>query len=230
MAKINEVDITSLLFQEGAAPATPASTKWRLYTKTDGLYVIDDAGAETGPLGTGGGGSGAMTVLKETVVSGSAVADIDWTSIPATSRHLLIEISARGTGTFTTQAILAQFNGDTAGNYDYQRHFGNNATSGAAASVGQISARVGVIAGASADSGKAGVSTIHIPDYAGTTFHKMGTSQQFGVSGTAAANLAVDNDGFLWRSTAAINRIRLFPNSGNFDVGTVATLYGLATA
>lgn len=50
MAKINEIDITSLLWQEGAAPSTPASTKWRLYFKTDGLYFKDDAGTETGPL------------------------------------------------------------------------------------------------------------------------------------------------------------------------------------
>lgn len=55
MAAIDEIDITSLLFQEGSAPSTPASTKWRAYFKTDGLYVIDDAGTETGPLGTGGG-------------------------------------------------------------------------------------------------------------------------------------------------------------------------------
>lgn len=54
MAKINEIDITSLTFQEGSAPTTPASTKWKIYTKTDGLYYIDDAGSETGPLGTGG--------------------------------------------------------------------------------------------------------------------------------------------------------------------------------
>lgn len=50
MAKINAIDITSLTFQEGSAPSTPASTKWKLYTKTDGLYYIDDAGVETGPL------------------------------------------------------------------------------------------------------------------------------------------------------------------------------------
>ena len=50
MAKINEIDITSLTFQEGAAPATPAATKWKAYFKTDGIYIIDDAGTETGPL------------------------------------------------------------------------------------------------------------------------------------------------------------------------------------
>lgn len=55
MAKISDVDITSLLFQEGSAPSTPASTKWRLYAKTDGVYYKDDAGVETGPLAASSG-------------------------------------------------------------------------------------------------------------------------------------------------------------------------------
>lgn len=43
-------ETTFIQFAEGVAPATPASTKWRVYFKTDGLYIIDDAGNETGPL------------------------------------------------------------------------------------------------------------------------------------------------------------------------------------
>lgn len=58
MAKIQDIDVTSLLFQEGSAPATPASTKWRLYTKTTGLFYKDDAGVETGPLAAASGGLG----------------------------------------------------------------------------------------------------------------------------------------------------------------------------
>jgi hypothetical protein len=54
MAKINEVDITSLTFQEGSAPSTPASTKWKAYFKTTGLFIIDDAGVETGPFAAAG--------------------------------------------------------------------------------------------------------------------------------------------------------------------------------
>lgn len=50
MAKITDIDITSLLWQEGSAPSTPASTKWRLYFKTNGLFMKDDAGVETGPF------------------------------------------------------------------------------------------------------------------------------------------------------------------------------------
>ena len=43
------------LQEESAMPSTPATGKWRLYFKSDGLYIIDDAGTETGPFGTGGG-------------------------------------------------------------------------------------------------------------------------------------------------------------------------------
>ncbi len=34
-------------FEEGTVPSTPTTAKWRLYFKTDGLYVVDDAGTET---------------------------------------------------------------------------------------------------------------------------------------------------------------------------------------
>lgn len=54
MAKITDIDITSLLFQEGSVPSTPASTKWRAYFKTTGMFVVDDVGTETGPLGAAG--------------------------------------------------------------------------------------------------------------------------------------------------------------------------------
>lgn len=50
MAKISEIDVPSLLWQEGSAPSTPAATKWRLYFTTAGLFYKDDAGAVTGPL------------------------------------------------------------------------------------------------------------------------------------------------------------------------------------
>lgn len=55
MAKISDVEIPSLLFAElGADPSTPATGKWRLYTKAGGIYLIDDAGAVIGPFSTGG--------------------------------------------------------------------------------------------------------------------------------------------------------------------------------
>jgi hypothetical protein len=45
------------LAEQASDPTTPASGKWRLYTKSGGLYIIDDAGTVVGPFAaaTGGG-------------------------------------------------------------------------------------------------------------------------------------------------------------------------------
>lgn len=77
MAKINDIDITSLLFQEGAAPAAPAVTKWRLYFKTTGLFVRDDAGVEIGPIGV----AAAFVGVRAYANAVTAVATGTWTSI-----------------------------------------------------------------------------------------------------------------------------------------------------
>lgn len=59
MAKLSDVEITSLLFKHQASDvAAPAAGFRRLYAKATGLFVRDSAGAVVGPLGTGGGGGG----------------------------------------------------------------------------------------------------------------------------------------------------------------------------
>jgi hypothetical protein len=44
------VDTGLILPDQGSTPSTPASGHTTVFTKSDGLYVVDDAGAETGPL------------------------------------------------------------------------------------------------------------------------------------------------------------------------------------
>lgn len=36
--------------EQGSNPATPAANKWKVYFKSDGLYIIDDAGVAIGPI------------------------------------------------------------------------------------------------------------------------------------------------------------------------------------
>lgn len=36
--------------ERGSAPTTPATGHWRVFTKSDGLYIVDDAGTVTGPF------------------------------------------------------------------------------------------------------------------------------------------------------------------------------------
>lgn len=49
--------------EQGSDPSTPATTKWKLYIKSGGLYLIDDAGVVSGPLGAGGGTSINKNIL-----------------------------------------------------------------------------------------------------------------------------------------------------------------------
>lgn len=74
MAKISDIEIPSLLFDEQVAdPTTPASGFGRLYVKAGALYFIDDAGAVTGPLGAAGGGSGiTQAYLGYNTIGGSS--------------------------------------------------------------------------------------------------------------------------------------------------------------
>ena len=63
MTVIRDYPNDSLLFAEGAPPATPASGHVRIYAGVSGgMYAIDDAGVST-PMtgGGGGGGSGDVT-------------------------------------------------------------------------------------------------------------------------------------------------------------------------
>lgn len=51
MTKMSDNESPSLLFaDQGSAPSTPASGFSRIFTKSDGVYVVDDAGNVTGPF------------------------------------------------------------------------------------------------------------------------------------------------------------------------------------
>lgn len=51
MPNIKNANISAIQFAEqGSDPATPAAGFWRLYVKSDGLYLIDDAAAVFGPF------------------------------------------------------------------------------------------------------------------------------------------------------------------------------------
>lgn len=52
MAAMDNAAISAIKFDElGSAPSTPATNDWKVYFKASGLFVIDDTGAELGPLG-----------------------------------------------------------------------------------------------------------------------------------------------------------------------------------
>ena len=62
--------------------------------------------------------------------------------------------------------------------------------------------------------------------YAGSTFKTCLVSTSADLNGSGSVERWVD----LWRSTSAISTILIYPSSGNFNVGTTATLYGILKA
>ncbi len=65
---INSIPMTD--YASTAAPATPASGKSRVFTRADGLYYMDDAGAETGPMAAGF--SNPMTTAGDIIYGGAS--------------------------------------------------------------------------------------------------------------------------------------------------------------
>jgi len=158
---------------------------------------------------------------------GSDQASISFTSIPSTFRHLLIIVTGRTTDAATINNIFLRFNNDSGANYDVQRlETTNNLTTNAAV-YGQTSAICGIIPGAgSSSASQAGLATITCANYAGTAFFKDFSAVGGGVCGTSGSNNFTIQSHGNWRSTAAINRVDLFPASNNFLTGTLASIYG----
>ena len=146
----------------------------------------------------------------------STATNVDFTSIASTYTDLKMVIA----GTVATaSSIYIQFNGDTANNYSYTDLTGDgtNATS----------TRLGNRANIPVSVWYSSVSQIEfdIFNYANTTTFKTVLSR------AASPSTLVRRYIGLWRKTPeAINRIYVYNDGVNFNVGTTFTLYGIKAA
>lgn len=158
-------------------------------------------------------------------VLGAAASSIDFSNIPSDYEDLVIVFNGRGTDAGADVAIQLQFNGDTGSNYDYeQAFFQNNGTFNQQSS--QTSIKAVQVPSAGSTSGFAGTATIEITNYRNTTYYKQ-VSSLGGENRTGTGPRAMSTWG-QWKNTAAINRVNISPGAGNWDVGTVVTLYARA--
>jgi hypothetical protein len=178
-----------------------------------------------------GAGTIATTLLATTTLSVSA-ATLDFTSIASTYTHLLLIVTARSTVAYTTDNLLMRVgNGsfDAGGNYDYQQTYSVSTTltgNGAAASTYW---QIGQLPGSTAPSNVFSRATIWIPHYATSAMQREYISESTSRHGTAGTDFYRSACGDGWRSTSAIDRVRLLPGGGgaSLEAGTVAQLYGV---
>lgn len=228
MAKISEVEIPALLFDEqGSAPTTPASTLWKLYFKSDGLYIVDDAGAETGPLGTGGGGSsgGLAFVESPTLTTGvftytlAGGYDPDWIEL-----HLVgVTVDTDG-----TQINLELKIGGSWISTGYAYYSWQGSTGGTSNSARSTSDSTAIIIpssswGVGTGSGKCAHAVIRIWEPTGSA-RKAGEHKGFYNAQTSnSVNL---HGGFQLNNTSAIEAVRVSGSSGAITGGKML-VYGV---
>ena len=145
----------------------------------------------------------------------SAQANITFSSISGNYTDLVVVM----TGGHPSVSTRIRFNSDTGSNYSYTGIYGDGSSAGSARASNATSGYLGSIT-----TGVIFNTIIHIQNYANTTTNKTAINRKNQTNSYVEANV------ILWRSTAAINSITLFADSGNLESGTTATLYGIKAA
>lgn len=169
--------------------------------------------------------AGATYVPIATTTLGSAAASYTFSSIPSTYTDLILIINDGLSS--VAQSLLIQFNGDTATNYSVTGLSGD----GTSAFSWSVSSTANPNLSNYAKSNTSLETNViaQFQNYSNTTTYKSYLSR---ANRSSAANSpGVDAIVGLWRSTSAINAIKVFGgSSSNLITGTTLTLYGIAAA
>lgn len=169
----------------------------------------------------------ATYVALDTATVDTAVAFVTFSSIPATYTDLVLVTNAPSLGGGNnSNGYRFELNGDTGTNYSTTLLSSDStATPAASREATQTRGRLGFL-GQTANTASTGVS--HFMNYANATTYKSVISRTATASSNNDANAYVGSS--LWRSTAAINAIKLTLSDGsNFPVGTTFSLYGVGS-
>ena len=157
-----------------------------------------------------------------TTTLGSNTASYTFSSIPSTYTDLVLVVNGQVSSSVT---VSCQVNGDTATNYSTTELFGDGTTASSFRS--STNAQIAVMGiGAQVGSGTIWTSTLHFQNYSNTTTYKTVLGR------TSASATGINVIAGLWRSTSAINSIKILGYAGasGFTTGTTFTLYGIAAA
>jgi hypothetical protein len=160
-----------------------------------------------------------MTPIATTTLA-SAASEIIFSSITQNYTDIVLVYDGQFSG--ANGQIALQFNGDTGTNYSDTILEGSGSVAGSARDTNSARMYLGYTATANIDN----MTIIQLMNYSNTTTNKTALSRH---STPGSANVSA-NVG-LWRSTAAINYIRILCYNGlNFNTGSTFTLYGIKAA
>ena len=173
--------------------------------------------------GSGGAAADDMTFLQSLDLASATT----FSAISGAYRHLEIYYVARSDNV-AAQGLLMQFNGDTAGNYDYEiTQFQDASNNFIGAGVAQTSMQIGRLNPSGAPAGSMATGRIWLPYYSTTTQDK-GAIGMVHCSDAASSTFILLQAGGTWRTAnAAITSITLIGGSGGFAANSSASLYGI---
>jgi hypothetical protein len=161
-------------------------------------------------------------LIASATVGSTAVATIDFTSIPSTYTDLCLKLSARLDDPGTYFYIYIGFNGTT---YNTATKYIQGAGSGTPNSGTDSTGYVGIVDSAGATANTFSNNEIYIPNYAGSTNKSISVDGTMETNATASYMHLVSG---LWSNTAAINQVTLKTAGANkFLQYTTAYLYGI---
>jgi len=170
--------------------------------------------------------SGGMMLIERRVLT-AAAPSISFSTIRDSFRHLRIVGQARTAAVVTSGSLAIVFNGG-AGSYDWVQSIEN--TGGVTTTKGLADVKIlgPLVTGASGAANYADGFEIDIPGYRETTFYKSVLYRGTLADSMAAGAMGVVRGTGFWRSTAAITSVSITRfGGGNFDAGSVFSLYGL---
>jgi len=161
--------------------------------------------------------AGATYEPIATTTLGALAASYTFSSISGAYTDLILVINGIPTSSINPTLQVGNGSVDTAANYSYTNLTGN----GTSATSGRNTAQTAVGAFYAAASTKPTTVIVNFMNYANTTTYKTMLMRS---NGSAETDAVV----FLWRSTSAINTIKIAAST--FTTGTTLTLYGILAA
>ena len=167
------------------------------------------------------------TKIAEVVLAGAA-ATINFSAIPATYRHLLIEAYVRGDTAAGNTGVGLRFNADSGANYDEQLVQGAQTAATGIENIAATSLFLGFMPANTATANTFAPFRIDVPHYANAANNKAAIWNQVMKQGTTTGNFIAISGGGFWRSNVAITQVTLTPVAGNFVSGSLCVLYGMS--